>query len=73
MERTSLIIRIDGPYGSYHAQSLLEDFDLAMLVAGGSGIAVAWPLVNFLLEQDFLQKIILIWIVHRSSHLTWIG
>jgi hypothetical protein len=49
-ERTSLTIRIDGPYGSRHPRALLQDCDIAVLVAGGSGIAVAWPLVNFLLD-----------------------
>ena len=49
MERTSLTARTDGPYGSHHARSLFQDSDLAILVAGGGGIAVAWPLVNFLL------------------------
>jgi hypothetical protein len=73
MERSSLTIRIDGPYGSRHAQSLPQDSDLALLVAGGSGMAVAWPLVDSLVDRNSSPKIILIWIIHRSSHLAWLG
>jgi NAD(P)H-flavin reductase len=73
MERTSLTIRIDELYGSHHARALLQDSDLTLLVAGGSGIAVAWPLVNFLIDQNSSQKIILIWVIHRGSRLSWLG
>ncbi len=73
MERSSLAIRIDGPYGSHHARALLQACDLALLVAGGSGIAVAWPLVHFLLIQNPPRKIILVWVVHRESHVSWVG
>jgi NAD(P)H-flavin reductase len=80
-----LQIRIDGPYGSPHAQNMLEDSDLAIVVAGGSGIAVAWPLVRHLLDMSRStdteiaptsslrrQKVVLIWVVHKKSHLSWI-
>jgi hypothetical protein len=85
-QHDSLRVRIDGPYGTDHARSLLADAEVAIVVAGGSGIAVAWPLINFLLDRSRStdakiasesqlrgQKIILIWIVHRSAHLSWIG
>jgi NAD(P)H-flavin reductase len=84
-ERSSLSVRIDGPYGSGHARNLLVDSDLAIVVAGGSGIAVAWPLVNYLLDRRRTtdtrvateaelkrQHIVLIWVVHRMAHLSWI-
>ena len=38
-------VRLDGPYGSQSAVNLLRNSDHAVIVAGGSGIAVAWPLV----------------------------
>lgn len=41
----TVTIRVDGPYGSQSAVQLLQDSDYAVIVAGGSGIAVAWPLV----------------------------
>ena len=80
-----LDLRIDGPYGSSHARTMLEDSELAIIVAGGSGIAVAWPLVHHLLEISRStdteiaptsslrrQKVVLIWVVHKKSHLSWI-
>jgi NAD(P)H-flavin reductase len=81
----TLTLRLDGPYGSTHARQLLEDSDLALVVAGGSGIAVAWPLIKHLLHvsgsrdveipgsNDIRkQKIVLIWVVHKASHMSWL-
>ncbi|RDW67979.1 hypothetical protein BP6252_09375 [Coleophoma cylindrospora] len=81
-----LMVRLDGPYGSAHARHMLEDADVAIVVAGGSGIAVAWPLVQHLLDvtrstdteivpTSLLrrQKVFLIWVVHKSTHISWIG
>lgn len=81
-----LTLRLDGPYGSSHAQELLEDSDLALVVAGGSGIAVAWPLIRHLVDISRSndaeipstssirrQKIILIWVIHKDSHASWLG
>jgi predicted ferric reductase len=80
-----LAIRVDGPYGSAHSRELLEGSDLALLVAGGSGIAVCWPLVHYLLDANPVdaeagtafalrkQKIILIWVIHEGAHLSWLG
>ncbi|KAG0647051.1 Ferric reductase B [Hyphodiscus hymeniophilus] len=80
-----LTIRIDGPYGSSHARTMLEDSELAIIIAGGSGIAVAWPLVHHLLgvarstDTEIAptsslrrQKIVLVWVVHKKSHMSWI-
>ena len=80
----SVTVRLDGPYGSQSALGLLCESDLAVVVAGGSGIAVAWPIVWSLSEslrfQDLeyqppgpRQRVVLIWIVHKRSHLSWIG
>lgn len=77
-----LNIRLDGPYGSSHARHMLEGSDLALLVAGGSGIAVCWPLVHYLLNANRSdaeavrlrkQKIVLIWVIHEGTHLSWLG
>ncbi|KAI8937198.1 hypothetical protein NX059_006407 [Plenodomus lindquistii] len=43
-------IRLDGPYGSSHALDMLEASSTAILIAGGSGIAVAYPLLYALLS-----------------------
>ena len=42
---STVAVRLDGPYGSQQAVDLLCDSDLSIVVAGGSGIAVAYPLV----------------------------
>ncbi|PQE14425.1 ferric reductase transmembrane component protein [Rutstroemia sp. NJR-2017a BBW] len=79
----SLSCRLDGPYGSSHARELLEDSDLAVLIAGGSGIAVTWPIVHHLLNVSRTddenaglgaprQRIVLVWIIHKSSHASWL-
>ncbi|KAE8449997.1 hypothetical protein EG329_007136 [Mollisiaceae sp. DMI_Dod_QoI] len=79
-------IRVDGPYGSSHARNMLERSDLALVIVGGSGIAVGWPLIQHLLDSTRSsdteiapmsslrrQKIVLIWIIHQGSHLSWLG
>lgn len=43
---------LDGPYGSSHALEMLRASGCAILVAGGSGIAVTFPLVWSLLHDD---------------------
>lgn len=80
---SSVNIRVDGPYGSSHALDMLHDNDVAVIVAGGSGIAVAFPLVWSLLkastrglelESNMHPKfrVSLIWVVHDQEHLDWI-
>jgi hypothetical protein len=81
-----LTVRLDGPYGSSHARTMLEDSDLAIVVAGGSGIAIGFPLIHHLLKISrstdteiatpyllFRQKVILIWVIHEEAHLSWVG
>jgi len=80
----SVTVRLDGPYGSQCAIGLLRESDLVVVVAGGSGIAVAWPMVWSLSESlrvhdlecqppGSSQKVVLIWVVHKRSHISWIG
>lgn len=81
----TVAIRLDGPYGSQSAVQLLQDSDQAVIVAGGSGIAVAWPLVWSVIDgfasQDLEQsmspasrkKLLFIWIIRERSHISWLG
>ncbi|KAJ8108499.1 hypothetical protein OPT61_g8135 [Boeremia exigua] len=79
---TKTRIRLDGPYGSSHALDLLSSSSTAVLVAGGSGIAVAYPLLYSLLQpspndpESALAKtggkVKLLWITHSPSHRLWI-
>lgn len=70
-------VRIDGPYGSMHAMDMVRNSDNAVIVAGGSGIAVAYPIVWDLLfntEKGGLgRRVSLIWVVQDSTHVEWIG
>lgn len=80
---SSANIRVDGPYGSTHALDMLEDNDVAVVVAGGSGIAVAFPLVWSLLHasskalepesnRQAEPRVSLIWVIHDQEHIGWI-
>lgn len=78
---SSVTVRLDGPYGSSHALDLLRSSDTAIVVAGGSGIAVAYPMLWSLLQAGARDvertkakhQVHLIWIVNQASHLDWIG
>ena len=81
----SVNIRLDGPYGSQTAVRMLQESYHAIIVAGGSGLAVAWPLVSALLEvmgnndpenSNASRKrgeILFIWVIREQSHLAWLG
>lgn len=81
----TVAIRLDGPYGSQTAVELLQDSEHAIIVAGGSGIAVAWPLVGSVIGRAAMQdlehsispdnrkKILVLWIVRERSHISWLG
>ncbi|KAL8743023.1 MAG: hypothetical protein Q9190_004579 [Brigantiaea leucoxantha] len=79
----TVVVRLDGPYGSLSADSMLRDCDLTVIVAGGSGIAVAWPLTWSVLRARsfrdsetgmpalFGSRMALIWVVREDSHRSW--
>ncbi|KAL9114292.1 MAG: hypothetical protein Q9227_001714 [Pyrenula ochraceoflavens] len=79
-------VRLDGPYGSTLAISLLESSDLSILVAGGSGIALTYPLASHLCvrnrrESDIenvpfrdagRRKVLFVWVYRSAAHLSWL-
>lgn len=72
----SATVRVDGPYGSPHALDMLHASEISIVVAGGSGIAVAFPLLwSLLFDADTSRRrqVCLIWVVHDAMHLEWIG
>ncbi|MCJ1463594.1 hypothetical protein MMC07_002202 [Pseudocyphellaria aurata] len=80
----SVAVRLDGPYGSQSAVEMLQDSDINIIVAGGSGIAVAWPLAWSVIDAqtdddlEFMslsnpKKLLFVWVVRDSSHLDWLG
>ncbi|KAI4227741.1 MAG: hypothetical protein L6R36_002161 [Xanthoria steineri] len=82
---TSVKVRLDAPYGSQNGLHMLEQCDVSIVVAGGSGIAVALPLVwavhashsvsDLEICQDMKSapRTILIWVVREDSHTSWLG
>ncbi|KAF2145166.1 uncharacterized protein K452DRAFT_284551 [Aplosporella prunicola CBS 121167] len=75
-------VRLDGPYGSARPLATLRPARLAVLVAGGSGIAVAFPLLWALLNPASAdvealrggpaavpRKVCLLWVVRSRAHL----
>ncbi|MCJ1276607.1 hypothetical protein MMC21_004413 [Puttea exsequens] len=78
-------IRLDGPYGSQSAVRMLQESDHAIIVAGGSGVAVAWPLLWAVLndrdeidlessrEAKWEKQMTFVWIVRDRSNLSWLG
>ena len=83
--RSTVTTRLDGPYGSQTAVELLQGSEYAVIVAGGSGIAVAWPLVWSVIDRATTldaenlislankKKILFVWIVRERSHISWLG
>ncbi|TKA75476.1 hypothetical protein B0A55_04576 [Friedmanniomyces simplex] len=75
----SATLRLDGPYGSLHSLHMLQSSDIALVVVGGSGIAVAYPLIWALLHEHDAEvlrtrrRVCLIWVIHEASHVSWIG
>ncbi|KAH8909361.1 hypothetical protein BR93DRAFT_935131 [Coniochaeta sp. PMI_546] len=68
-------IRLNGPYGSSHALDMLRASDTAVLIAGGSGIAVVYPLAEALLLHQHgpgRQRVRMLWVVHSRSHRGWV-
>ncbi|KAI9888689.1 MAG: hypothetical protein M1814_006545 [Vezdaea aestivalis] len=78
-ERSSkAMVRLDGPYGSQNAVSMLKSCDAAAVIAGGSGIAVIWPLIWEVLrlpqdESSTQLRLLFVWVVHDDSHHSWLG
>ncbi|KAF2204806.1 hypothetical protein GQ43DRAFT_363806 [Delitschia confertaspora ATCC 74209] len=51
-DNKTITIRLNGPYGSSHALDILSSSPNAIIVTGGSGIAVAYPLLWALLSPS---------------------
>ncbi|KAF3920341.1 hypothetical protein ABW20_dc0101071 [Dactylellina cionopaga] len=73
---------VDGPYGSGHSRKALKKCSKCVFIAGGSGIAVAWPLMCEVVRRQVEKtgnggtrkgkKIVLLWVVHYEHHLNWL-
>jgi hypothetical protein len=81
-QHSQIQVRLDGPYGSSHALDVFEASSTSIVVAGGSGIAVAYPLLYSLLQPRCSdpevtlhgsgRKVKLLWVTHAPEHRLWI-
>ncbi|KAL1650328.1 hypothetical protein SLS58_001144 [Diplodia intermedia] len=84
---SSTLVRLDGPYGSTHSLRLLRSADRAVVVAGGSGVAVAFPLLWTLLNPAARpdlerqtrrlagttpKKVLFVWVIRHHAHREWL-
>ncbi|KAL8994621.1 MAG: hypothetical protein Q9169_005465 [Polycauliona sp. 2 TL-2023] len=82
---SSAVVQFDGPYGSQNGLHMLEQCHLSIVIAGGSGIAVALPLVWAVHDSHLANDLetcpdrksaprtILIWVVREEAHTSWLA
>lgn len=71
-------VRFDGPYGCTDVLHMLRARDSIVLIAGGSGIAVVFPLAWALTRDPRWrvarhQEVHLVWIVQSQTHYSWVA
>ncbi|KAI0430348.1 hypothetical protein F5Y09DRAFT_231030 [Xylaria sp. FL1042] len=70
---STVSVRIDGPYGSQDPLNMLRASKTAVLIAGGSGIAVLFPLLwDLAITHPGKRKIHLMWVIHSRLQRSWI-
>ncbi|KAI1344176.1 hypothetical protein F5Y15DRAFT_411025 [Xylariaceae sp. FL0016] len=67
-------IRLDGPYGSHDPLNMLRASPTDVLVAGGSGIAVVFPLAWALAQvhRGRRRRVHLYWVVRSRRQISWV-
>ncbi|KAI2623950.1 ferric reductase like transmembrane component-domain-containing protein [Hypomontagnella submonticulosa] len=66
-------VRLDGPYGSQDPLNMLRSCENAVLIAGGSGIAVIFPLAwDLVTTHRGKRQVHLIWVTHSRNQHSWI-
>ncbi|KAI1088207.1 hypothetical protein F5B19DRAFT_472393 [Rostrohypoxylon terebratum] len=66
-------VRLDGPYGSQDPLNMLRSCENAVLIAGGSGIAVVFPMAwNLATSHCRRRQVHLIWVIHSRAQRSWI-
>ncbi|KAI2612712.1 ferric reductase like transmembrane component-domain-containing protein [Hypoxylon fragiforme] len=67
------MVRLDGPYGSHDPLNMLRSCDNAILISGGSGIAVVFPLAWALATRHRgKRQVHLIWVIHSRAQRAWL-
>ncbi|KAI1384771.1 ferric reductase like transmembrane component-domain-containing protein [Hypoxylon trugodes] len=66
-------VRLDGPYGSRDPLNMLRSCDNAVMIAGGSGIAVVFPLAwDLATTHRGKRQVHLIWVIHSRAQRSWL-
>ncbi|KAI0122506.1 hypothetical protein F4814DRAFT_211683 [Daldinia grandis] len=66
-------VRLDGPYGSQDPLNMLRSCGNAVLVAGGSGIAVVFPMAwDLVTSHCGKRQVHLIWVIHSRAQRSWV-
>ncbi|KAI1500729.1 hypothetical protein F5X99DRAFT_385307 [Biscogniauxia marginata] len=69
----SVPVRLEGPYGSRDPLNMLRASENVVLVAGGSGIAVVFPMAWDLAHvHRGRRNVHLLWVIHSRSQRHWI-
>lgn len=72
--KSTISVRTDGPYGSQDPLHALRASKTAVLIAGGSGIAVVFPLLwDLAITHPGKRKIYLMWVIHSRSQRSWVS
>lgn len=79
LQSASVTARIEGPYGSSRALDTMRAADDVVLIAGGSGIAVVFPVAWSLImdsktvtSKSRAPRVHLLWIMHSEDHRHWV-
>ncbi|KAI1454019.1 hypothetical protein F4805DRAFT_461178 [Annulohypoxylon moriforme] len=68
-----MTVRLDGPYGSQDPLNMLRSCENAVLIAGGSGIAVVFPMAwSLAMSHRGKRQVHLIWVIHSRTQRSWI-
>lgn len=63
---------LDGPYGGDAPGRCAKAADVVVGIAGGSGVAVVWPLVKEAAEKEEHKRVVFVWIVREEGCVrTW--
>ncbi|KAI1421660.1 hypothetical protein F5Y12DRAFT_766347 [Xylaria sp. FL1777] len=70
---STVSVRIDGPYGSQDPLNMLRASKTSVFIAGGSGIAVVFPLLwDLAITHPGKRNIHLMWVIHSRPQRSWI-
>ncbi|KAI0444717.1 hypothetical protein F4803DRAFT_239485 [Xylaria telfairii] len=71
---STVSVRIDGPYGSQDPLHVLRKSKSTILIAGGSGIAVVFPLLwDLAIAHPGRRQIHFMWVIHSRSQRSWLS